>query len=275
MSQFTPEQRQAILAEACANLAGHVPAAQCREKTAARMSGSAIVYKTRVAKDDDGPGSRTAHEVRANDDSASVERTPCSRNVTAKDASKMPWTDWVDAYVEDRLDAYSRDVGQVIGTKARETREPLEEENRVLKREFELLRREFTILKHEVGLERGLRELRDEVAEARKQVPKFPAIASRLEAEQVRLQHELDATKKKLSNLRVDQSITNYNFGEMRKQMDASAGASVELEFESRSSHFQMKANHPDAARALKFAARIINGEVDGTIWLPGPAGTA
>jgi hypothetical protein len=74
----------------------------------------------------------------------------------------------------------------------------------------------------------------------------------------------------------VDQSITDYNFREMRKQMDASAGASVELEFESRSSHFQMKANHPDAARALKeFATGIINGQADGTIWLPGSAGTA
>jgi hypothetical protein len=74
----------------------------------------------------------------------------------------------------------------------------------------------------------------------------------------------------------VDQSITDYNFREMRKQMDASAGASIELEFESQSSHFQMKAAHPAAAAALKqFAAKIINGQVDGTVWLPGPAGTA
>jgi hypothetical protein len=51
---------------------------------------------------------------------------------------------------------------------------------------------------------------------------------------------------------------------------------SVELEFDSRSSHFQMKANHPDAARALKeFATGIINGQADGTLWLPGPTGNA
>jgi ABC-type uncharacterized transport system substrate-binding protein len=35
-----------------------------------------------------------------------------------------------------------------------------------------------------------------------------------------------------------------------------------------------MKATHPDAAKALKeFATGIINGQTDGTIWLPGPAG--
>jgi hypothetical protein len=33
----------------------------------------------------------------------------------------------------------------------------------------------------------------------------------------------------------------DYELREMRKQAQASAGASVEMEFESRSSHFQMK----------------------------------
>jgi hypothetical protein len=49
------------------------------------------------------------------------------------------------------------------------------------------------------------------------------------------------------------------------------------MEFESRSSgRFQMKAAHPEAAKALKeFAAQIIDGGQDGTIWLPGPAGRA
>jgi hypothetical protein len=37
-----------------------------------------------------------------------------------------------------------------------------------------------------------------------------------------------------------------------------------------------MKAAHPDAARVLKnFASQIINGEKDGTLWLPGRAGNA
>jgi chromosome segregation ATPase len=132
-------------------------------------------------------------------------------------------------------------------------------------------------------LRRELRDLRNEVAEARKQVPKLPAIVAGfdarqadLEAEQIRFERELAKTKDRLGKMRVDQSITSYNLAELRKQTQASAGASVELEFESRSSHFQKKATHPDAARALKkFAAEIISGQGDGTLWLPGPAGTA
>jgi hypothetical protein len=83
----------------------------------------------------------------------------------------MAWWEWVDARMDYRLDAYSKAVGQVIGTKTRETREGLEREDSAIKRELELLRREFTVLREEVGLERGLRDLRSEVAEARKQVP--------------------------------------------------------------------------------------------------------
>jgi hypothetical protein len=104
----------------------------------------------------------------------------------------------------------------------------------------------------------------------------FDAEQKQLKAKQARLEHELAMTKDKLGKLRVNQSITDYNLGEMRKQMAASAGASVELEFESRSSHFQMKATHPDTARALKeFAGQIIDGQRNGTLWLPGRADNA
>jgi hypothetical protein len=114
-------------------------------------------------------------------------------------------------------------------------------------------------------------------------VPKLPAIAARfdarqedLEAEQTRLQRELAKTKDRLGKMRVDQSIANYNLAQLQKQAQASGEASIEMEFESRSSRFQMKATHPDAARALKeFATGIINGQADGTVWLPGPAGNA
>jgi hypothetical protein len=53
--------------------------------------------------------------------------------------------------------------------------------------------------------------------------------------------------------------------------------AAIEMEFESTHSHFQVKASHPAAAAALKkFAAQIIDGSRDGTVWLPGPtAGNA
>ena len=46
-----------------------------------------------------------------------------------------------------------------------------------VRRALELRRREFTVLREQVGLERGLRDLRVEVAEARSEVLKFPAIA--------------------------------------------------------------------------------------------------
>jgi hypothetical protein len=143
-----------------------------------------------------------------------------------------------------------------------------------------VLRRELTVLRHEVGVERGLRDLRRQVVAAQKAVPNMPAIVaesiSDLEGKQARLERELAKTKERVSRMRVDQSLTTYGLAELRKQAQASSEASIEMEFESRSSHFQMKATHPDAARALKeFATGIINGQTDGTLWLPGQAGTA
>jgi peptidoglycan hydrolase CwlO-like protein len=125
-------------------------------------------------------------------------------------------------------------------------------------------------------LRRELHDLQSEVAEARKQVPKLPAIVDEFDAGQTDLEAENRELKDKFGKLRVQQSITNYELRELRKQAQASAGASIEMEFESRSAHFQMKATHPDAAKALKeFATGIINGQADGTLWLPGPAGSA
>jgi septal ring factor EnvC (AmiA/AmiB activator) len=78
-----------------------------------------------------------------------------------------------------------------------------------------------------VALQRGLRDLRDEVEEAREQVPKIPAIADRLtaeqkrlEAEQARLERELAKTKDRISKMRADQSIMSYGLDELRKQTD-------------------------------------------------------
>jgi hypothetical protein len=128
------------------------------------------------------------------------------------------WWQWVDARMEHRLDDFGKAVGQVIGTKTRETREPLEEENRVLKRELELLRREaaslrdevereralnakaadiegtqreteydllrreLAVLRGDVGVERGLQALQDAIAVAKSEVPKLPDIEARVEA---------------------------------------------------------------------------------------------
>jgi hypothetical protein len=62
------------------------------------------------------------------------------------------------------------------------------------------------------------------------------------------VRQELAATEKKLNRLRTDQSITDHALGELRKAATAARAASIEVEFESSTSHFQMKAAHPDAA---------------------------
>ena len=234
-----------------------------------RATGPKLVYKTKVQT-----------EPR---ESARSTEAASKTSVVARANSEQSWWQWVDARMEARLAEYSREIEKAVGQVIAETRAPLKEENRALKRELKLLKHEFICLREDFALSRALHDLHSEVAEARKQVPKLPAIVAGfdarqtdLEAEQARLERELAMTKDKLGKLRVNQSITDYNLREMRKQVDASAGASVELEFESRSSHFQMKATHPDAAKALKeFATGIINGQTDGTIWLPGPAGKA
>ena len=59
----------------------------------------------------------------------------------------------------------------------REFADEAEDRISAVRRALELRRREFTVLREQVGLERGLRDLRVEVAEARSEVPKFPAIA--------------------------------------------------------------------------------------------------
>jgi hypothetical protein len=140
-------------------------------------------------------------------------------------------------------------VGIVVELR-RERRAEIQKAVDPLERELKLLRHEFVILRQDVALAKSLHDLHDEVAEARKQVPKLPAIVADLEADQARLERELDATKDKLGKLRVDQSITDYGVGELRKQMAASAGSSVELEFETQGGR-----------RAKSFSARRERGE--------------
>jgi hypothetical protein len=134
----------------------------------------------------------------------------------------------------------------------------------------------------QVGLERGLRDLRRQVVAAQKAVPKLPAIEARLEAkqarldaEQTRLRHELDATKDKLGKVRVNQSITDYNLSEMRKEAAASKATSIEMELQTSTSRLVMRDIHPAAAKALReFAAQAV---ADGdTVWFSDPpAGNA
>jgi chromosome segregation ATPase len=174
------------------------------------------------------------------------------------------------------------ECGRDVRKEVRAICERLEQGDAAIRRELELSKRELTLLQKEIGLERGLRALHDEVATARLEIPNLPAIEARLsaeqkhlEAEQARLESALAKVKDQLGKARVDQSIMSYELAELRKQAEVSGEASIEMEFESRHSHFQMKAAHPEAAKALKeFAAQIVNGQ-DGTIWLPGSAGKA
>jgi hypothetical protein len=221
MSCYTPEQRREIMARARAILAETAPAVQ-RGAVVPRATGPKLVFKTKV-------------QTEPRESARSTEAAESSKtSVVARANSEQSWWEWVDARMEHRLHEYSKAVGQVIGTKARDVRDQLEEGDAAIRREFELLQREFRVLQKEVALERGLKALREEVETARAEVPKLPAIAAQFDAEQkqlkakqARLEHELAMTKDKL---RVNQSITDYNLREMRKQMDASAGASVELE---------------------------------------------
>ncbi len=264
MSMYSPEQRRAIMAKAHAILEETAPQ---REPVVSRTTGPKLIYKTKV-------------QTEPRESARSTEAAEPSKLPATTSGGSEAWWQWVDKRIDYRLAAFARTtetaVGQVVGEIRAQAREHCEREVGIVKRELELTRRELTVLRHEVGVERGLRDLRRQVVEAQKRIPDVPAIEARLEAKQACLEHELAMTKDKLGKLRVNQSVADYELREMRKQMNASAGASVELEFESRSAHFQMKATHPDAARALKdFATGIINGQKDGTLWLPGPAGNA
>ena len=172
-------------------------------------------------------------------------------------------------------------IGQVLGEFRAQAREHCEREVGIVKRELELTRREFAVLQKEVEVERGLRKLQDDVADAQKQVPTVPAIVARfdaeksgLKAEQARLQRELEATTKKVGRLRVDQALGDYSISQLRKETEASKAASIELE--TSTSRFVMRNINPVAARTLRdFAAQVIDARDGGAVWLSGPAGTA
>jgi chromosome segregation ATPase len=101
-------------------------------------------------------------------------------------------------------------------------------------------------------------------------VPKLPATVSRLEAEQARLQRELDATKKTLSKLRAKQSTISYGLSEVHKDITAAkAAASTEMTLETSTARFVARDLHPDAAAALKeFASQVVDAYDGSPLWL-------
>jgi hypothetical protein len=100
------------------------------------------------------------------------------------------WNQWVSAHIRHALEQHDSDLHEAIGEAFLAERQ---RERREREQELASLRRELC---EEIGLERGFRSPREEVEQARKEVPKLPATVSRLEAEQARLQRELDKTKK-------------------------------------------------------------------------------
>jgi hypothetical protein len=263
------------------------------------MSGSGLVFKTRdnarVADDDDSPGSSVARKTRvetrvADDDHDAYDAdsaAAASAFATSETATTDPWWKWVERHCEYRIKVLCDAVGEVLGEFRAQAREHCNREIEVLKRELELTRRELTVLRQEVGVERGLDELRSKVTKMHDELPKLPTIVVHLEKEQDRLEkelwslrYELDATKKRLGRVRVDQSLTNYGLSELRTEVQASHAESVELEFESedesRINRFQMRALHPQAAEMLKkFAAQVIASQRSGMIWTPDLVGKA
>jgi hypothetical protein len=282
MSQYTLDERAAIMANARAILAETAPAAQ-REAISPHTSGSELVYKTRVTNDER-PRPRAVpkpdvHETYDDDDA--VLSASASAYATSKTAAGEPWRTWVEKYCEYRHSVMRDAIGQVLGEFRAQAREHCEREVGIVKRELELTRREFAVLQKEVEVERGLRKLQDDVADAQKQVPTVPAIVARfdaeqsgLKAEQARLQRELEATTKKVGRLRVDQALGDYSISQLRKETEASKAASIELE--TSTSRFVMRNINPVAARTLRdFAAQVIDARDGGAVWLSGPAGTA
>jgi hypothetical protein len=136
---------------------------------------SEVVYK-------DGPGLSVADNGDADNGDAAASAS-ASALATSGTAVGEPWWEWVERHVEYRQSVMHEVVGQVLGEFQAQAREHCEREVGHVKRELELTRRELGILREEVELERGLRDLRAEVDEARKEVPKVPAIAAQLATE--------------------------------------------------------------------------------------------
>jgi predicted RNase H-like nuclease (RuvC/YqgF family) len=180
------------------------------------------------------------------------------------------WWQWVDTRIDARLEAHGESVGEALG-------DFCGPQFAAMKRELELLRREVVQLREQVGLERELKELRSEVGQARGEIPKVPAIVEQLEAKQARLKRELETTREKLKNMRVDQAIASYRLAELDK---ATAKRAKALELKVETTSFAMREIDPGAAAALRdFATKTLeSARRDEKVWVfdPSPAaGTA
>ena len=273
MPRYTLEQQREIIAQARALLAK--PAAAAEDKPAAVHARDGLVFKTRdeaLVIDAKPKVVRRKDNSVSDDDGLDALSANASAYASSQTLTTDPWWKWVEQHCDYRINVTEEAIGQVIGEFQVEASAHCEREVGIVKRELELMRRELSALREQVALERRLRDLRAEVEEACREVPKMPAIAARLEAEQVRLRGELDATK---NQLRVNQSITDYGLAELRKQARAATRAAVELQ--TSTSRFVMRDIHPAAARTLhEFASEVVGTWDRRAIWTTvDPAGTA
>jgi hypothetical protein len=246
-SWFTLEEKHKILADMRACLAA-VPALQ-RKPVISRATGPKLVYKTR-------------------DDARAPEPRETARST---EVTHRAWGQLVDDRIAHERERLCKGIGEFAAQYVAERVDPL-------KRELELTRRELDV----VRMELNIKALQEEVRAARAKIPNLAAVEARFDAENKRLkakqadlERELAKTTERVSKMRVDQALADSSIRELRKQAEANSTASVELEVETRSTHFAMRATHPAAARALKdFASQIIRGH-DGKLLISGPAGRA
>jgi len=129
------------------------------------------------------------------------------------------------------------------------------------------LQREIVQLREQVGLERGLKDLRDQIATAKSEVPKVPSLVQRLEESQAKVLGEIARTRDTLKRVRVDQSLTDRR---LSKLSEATAARSTALELKIERTSFQMREIDPAAGATLRdFAAEALKGtQRDEKIWV-------
>jgi hypothetical protein len=249
---FSSARKAGILAEAAANLRKREPVANGSRFGRDPSREPELVFK---AKDD----ARVPAGARA----------PSESSAAVAGSEQQSWWQWVDARIAACLAAHGEEVGEAVG-------DFCGQQVAALKRELELLRRELATVRDEVAVKNGLRDLQNEVAAARSEAPKVPALAARLEARQERLAREVETTKEKLSRVRTNQCITDYR---LRKLSESAATRAQALELKIERTSFQMRELDPSAAETLRtFATETLKStRQDETLWvLPGPtAGTA
>ena len=283
MSCYTAEQRREILARSRALLAKAAPVDP-------DAGDNPVIFKTRdealVIDAEPKPVRTDARRRRRRQQDDSVTEIPSAglpvEASSALTTDDQPWWQWVERHCDYRAEFTHQVIAQVIGEFQAEVREHRERDAGIVERELQLMRRELAVLREQIGLARALGDLRTEVEQARNEVPKMPAVAKRLEAEQARLRSELADTKLKL---RVHELTTAFGISELRKQAAATKvaaktaaakAASVEMEFEARSSRFVMRDIDLAAAEALhEFASQAVSTWQERTSWLFDPAGTA